>query len=99
MMLSQVVPNIPVRLGRKRLTFDEVVENRRVALFHEFGDSLLYIDGEVFVLQGADLFGHPDATLLVLDARSVVSAVGFETGWHHARDCDCRACSAKVLAA
>lgn len=81
------------------LTFDEVVMSGRPAVFAEFGDLLAYLDGTVFILQGVDVSAEAGASPLALDARSVVRAVGIETGWHHERACDCPLCARHLHAA
>lgn len=35
-------------VGRRRLSFNEVVETGRPALYSQFGDALLFMDGVVF---------------------------------------------------
>lgn len=92
--LDQVVQSIPAQPGRKVLSFDEVVASRRTAVFQEFGDLLLYLGGTVFILRDADSRAHPDVTPPVLDPSLLAYAVGIETGWRHAEDCDCDFCFA-----
>lgn len=101
MRLDQVVRCIPAQPGHKVLSFDEVVMSRRTAVFQEFGDLLLYLDGRVFVLRGVDPHAHPHVTPPVLDPSALMHAVGIETGWRHAEGCDCDLCSeyARVHAA
>ncbi len=93
MTLGQVMRSIPARPGRKRLTFEEVLAARRPAVFEDFGDSLLFLDGEVFILRDIEHKGDIGATPPVLDPRLLVHAVGIETGWRHAEGCDCQLCS------
>jgi hypothetical protein len=94
MMLRQVVRNVPARPGRRRLTFDEVLECRRPAVFQDFGDWLLYLDGQVYILRDVDPRDDPEATPPVLDSRYLAHPAGIETGWRHSHDCDCELCSA-----
>ncbi len=93
MTLDEIAGRIPARPGRRRLSFEEVVAAGRPAVFSDFGDSLLYLDGKVFVLREADLPADPAVLPPVLDMRAMVRAVGIETGWRHAEDCDCDVCS------
>ena len=93
MTLGQVVRSIPVRQGRKLLSFDEVVASQRPAVFSDFGDSLLYLRGEVFILRDLDLGAGDAVEPPVLDAHLMLHAVGIETGWRHAEGCDCDVCS------
>ncbi len=89
MTRDQVLSSIPKRRGRKILSFEEVLASRRPAVFEDFGDSLLYLSGEVFIMRDAD----PEAPPPVLDLSRLSHAVGIETGWRHAEDCDCDFCA------
>lgn len=93
MTLGQIAKSVLARQGRKRLTFVEVVASRRPAVFEDFGDSLLYLDGEVFILKDVDLLADAPVEPPVLDPRATIHAVGIETGWHHVVDCDCDICT------
>jgi hypothetical protein len=90
MTLDQVVSSIPSRLGRKMLTFDEVMASKRPAVYEEYGDLLVYLHETVFVVQGSG--AHADAMPTAIDPRSLGSAIGIETGWRHAEGCDCHVC-------
>ena len=96
MTLEQVVRRMPSRLGPKRLSFEEVVASGRTAVFQEFDDLLLYLDGTVFILKDADPRGAAHTTPPVLETRALVHAVGIESGWRHAGGCDCPVCAAEV---
>ena len=91
MTMDQVVNHLPARLGRKMLTFDEVVASRRTAVFQDYGDLLLYLHDTVFVLQDED--PEAQAAPVTIDPRSLGKAIGIETGWHHAEGCDCPVCA------
>jgi hypothetical protein len=95
----EVMLRMPVCLGQRLLSFEEVVLSGRPAIFSDFGDLLAYLDGTVFILKGCDVAGQPLANPPVLDAGSIVRAVGIETGWRHANDCDCDICNANEQAA
>ena len=96
MTLEEVVREMPPRLGRKRLSFEEVVSSGRTAVFQEFGDLLLYLEGTVFVLKDADPRGAAHTTPPVLERRALAHAVGIESGWRHAAGCNCPVCAAEV---
>jgi hypothetical protein len=83
-----ITRSMPAKLGRRSLSFDEVVAARRPAVYQEFGDSLFFLGGEVFVLLGADREAAPQ----VLAAAVRDRAVGIETGWRHAEGCECYVC-------
>lgn len=91
--MRQVLRRIPARPGHRRLTFEEVLACRRPAVFRDFGDSLFFLDGQVFILCDLDPRVDPEVIPPVLDLRSLVHAVGIETGWRHAEECDCRCCA------
>jgi hypothetical protein len=78
--------------GRRRLSFREVVNSGRPAVYRQFGDSLLFVDGTLFdVLKP----GSPIELGLKVpleDPHFVRRAVGIEYGWRHALDCSCDAC-------
>ena len=93
MTLDEIARSVRVRPGHRTLAFVEVVASGRPAVFQEFGDSLLYLGGEVFILRDLDLFARSDTTPPVLERWALVHAVGFETGWHHGEGCDCDYCS------
>jgi hypothetical protein len=98
MQLDDIARTIPARPGRVVLTFEEVIASRRPAVFAEFGDFLLYLDGRVFILEDADLLAGAGAALPVLDQSLLVHAVGIECGWRHDEGCACRFCSANAEA-
>jgi hypothetical protein len=89
--------------GRRRLTFEEVLAAGQPAVYREFGDHLLYVDGRFFDVRepGAptpiDVGGSSlPAANEPPDARR---GVGIEYGWRHAADCPCSYCSASREAA
>ena len=75
--------------GQRRLSAEEVLASGRPALFDDFGECLLFVDGQLFDLRAARL--SPDRALLPepLPERIMCAAVGIEVGWRHARGCDC----------
>ncbi len=95
---DEIAHSVPARPGHKTLAFDEVVASGRPAVFREFGDSLLYLGGEVFILRDLDLFAPSNARPPVLEQCALVHAVGFETGWHHGEGCECDYCSGDARA-
>jgi hypothetical protein len=98
MTIDQVARHLPERLGKKMLTFDEVVASRRPAVFQDFGDLLLYLHDTVYVLQDTDPDAQPHATPPALDPHAVGKAIGMETGWRHAAGCDCPVCADDAVA-
>ena len=75
--------------GQRRLSAEEVLASGRPALFDDFGERLLFVDGQLFDLRAAGL--SPDGAPLPepLPERVLRAGVGIELGWRHARGCDC----------
>jgi hypothetical protein len=71
--------------GQRRLSAEEVLASGRPALFDDFGECLLFVDGQLLNLRAAG--PSPDGALL--PERVLPAAVGIEVGWRHARGCDC----------
>lgn len=82
------------RMGRRRLSFSEVIEVGRPAVYSRFGDALLFMDGMLYdVLKpGAPTELWPKVT--IDDRRLASRAVGIEYGWRHVSDCACNICAA-----
>ena len=87
--------------GRKRLTFEEVLVAGQPAVYRQFGDHLLYVDGRFFDVRepGAPTPIEVGASSSLRDAHAAHRAVGIEYGWRHAADCSCSYCSASREAA
>jgi hypothetical protein len=76
------------RAGR-RLSLEEVRSAGLPAVYEEFGERLLYLDGAVF--DASDPSSPAEVSLGV--AGEPKQAVGLEFGWQHAGDCSCHFCS------
>ena len=87
--------------GRKRLTFEEVLAAGQPAVYRQFGDHLLYVDGRFFDVRepGAPTPIEVGTSSSLRDAHAAHRAVGIEYGWRHAADCSCSFCSASREAA
>lgn len=85
------------RLRRPRspvaLSLAEVRETGLPALLLDFGEALLYVDGEIFEVDASlaplRVGSHP----VPLPAVILATGVGIDYGWHHAGHCACRFCS------
>ena len=85
------------RLRRPRspvaLCLAEVRESGLPALLLDFGEALLYLDGEIFEVDASlaplRVGSHP----VPLPAVILATGVGIDYGWHHAGHCACRFCS------
>ncbi len=78
--------------GRRRLSFREVVGSGQPAVYRQFGDSLLFVDGTLFDVRTP---GSPIKLGLKLppdDPHFARRAVGIEYGWRHALHCPCDVC-------
>ena len=82
--------------GQRRLSAEEVLASGRPALFDDFGECLLFVDGQLFDLRAARLSRDGARLPEPLPERVLRAAVGIEVGWRHARGCDC--CCAPVRA-
>ncbi len=79
--------------GRRRLSLQEVRESGLPALFFDYGDALLYLDGRLY---NAGDWVTPDVTSTPpqpLPAQILENGVGIEYGWQHAAGCACRFCA------
>lgn len=75
--------------GQRRLSAKEVLATGRPALFDDFGECLLFVDGQLFDLRAAGLSLDGARLPEPLPERVLRAAVGIEWGWRHARGCDC----------
>jgi hypothetical protein len=87
--------------GRRRLTFEEVIAAGQPAVYRQFGDHLLYVEGRFFDVRepGAPTLIEVGASSSRRDAHAAHRGVGIEYGWRHAADCSCSFCSASREAA
>jgi hypothetical protein len=83
--------------GRQRLpllALREVRKSGLPAVFLDFGEALLYLDGQLFSLRDmsacAGGFLPPPLPSQILDC-----GVGIEYGWRHLEGCGCRLCWGK----
>jgi hypothetical protein len=80
-------------VGRHRLSFNEVIETGRPAVYSQFGDALLFMDGALFdVLKP----GSPTELWRKVprdDPRFAGRAIGIEYGWRHVSGCSCDFCA------
>jgi hypothetical protein len=79
--------------SRAVLSLAEVRESGRPAFFFDYGEALLFIDGELFDLQHWGAALQLDADPMPLPRVVLEHGVGIEYGWRHAGECDCEACS------
>jgi hypothetical protein len=75
------------------LSLAEVRETGLPALLLDFGESLLYLDGEIFEVDASLAPLRVGAHPVPLPAVILATGVGIDYGWHHAGHCACRFCS------
>jgi hypothetical protein len=75
--------------AKRRLSFEEVLEAGLPAVYQQYGDRLLYMDGRIF--DASDPSSLAEIPLIVAGAAE--QAVSVEFGWRHAGDCPCLFCS------
>ena len=76
--------------ARRRLSLVDVVSVGLPAVYQQFGEQLLYVDGTIFDASDPSL---PSEILNVTDETD--EAVGLEFGWQHAGDCSCHLCASE----
>ena len=76
-------------LARRRLSFEEVLKAGLPAVYSQFGERLLFMDGRI--LDARDPSALAEVLLGVVSEPD--QAVGLEFGWRHAGDCSCPFCS------
>jgi hypothetical protein len=76
-----------------RLSLDEVREVGRTAFFFDFGEALIYLDGEIFDIHDWGGSMPSDALSLPLPREVLEGGVGIEYGWRHMRGCACHLCA------
>ena len=75
--------------ARRRLSLVDVMSAGLPAVYSQFGDRLLYMDGRIFdATDPSSLAEIPD-----IAAGEAESTVGLEFGWQHAGGCTCRYCA------
>jgi hypothetical protein len=79
--------------GGARLSLDEVREVGRTAFFFDFGEALMYLDGEIFDIHGWGGSMPSDALSQPLPRGVLEAGVGIDYGWRHMRGCACHLCA------
>jgi hypothetical protein len=79
--------------ARRKLSLADVVSVGVPAVYQQFGEQLLYVDGTIFDASDPSL---PSEILNVTDETD--EAVGLEFGWQHAGDCSCHLCASERTA-
>jgi hypothetical protein len=78
--------------GKGRLSLEEVLQAGLPAVYQQYGDRLLCLDGRVF--DAADPGALAEIALIATGAATRL--VGVEFGWRHAGDCPCHFCSKRA---
>ena len=80
-------------VGRRPLTFDQVLRSREPAVFEHYGEHILYLDGRLYLFGDADNGAGLRVCPARLDASCMEQSVGLEFGWQHAEACECEYCA------
>lgn len=75
--------------ARCRLSLADVMTVGLPAVYAQFGERLVYLDGRIF--DASDPSTLAEIPVSVADWSG--QAVGLEFGWRHASDCSCRFCA------
>jgi hypothetical protein len=75
--------------ARRRLSLADVVNAGLPAVYQQYGEQLIYLDGRIF--DASDPSSPAETSLLV--EGDADQAVGVEFGWRHAGDCSCPFCA------
>ena len=76
-----------------RLTLREVREAGLPAMFMDYGEVLLYLDGDLYSLEDARGTGQHTQLPPPLPSQVLETGVGLEYGWRHLSGCRCRCCA------
>jgi hypothetical protein len=71
-----------------RLSLEEVFEAGLPAVYQQYGDLLVYMDGRIFDASDPRAVTEVSPTV----AGAAIKVVGVEFGWRHAGDCSCLFC-------
>ena len=75
-----------------RLTLREVRDAGLPAVFTDYGEVLLYLDGNLYSLLDAQVATQHTQLPLPLPSQVLETGVGLEYGWRHLSGCRCRCC-------
>ncbi len=75
--------------ARRRLSLADVVNAGLPAVYQQYGERLVYMDGRIF--DASDPSSPAEIANIV--AGEADQAVGLEFGWRHAGDCSCPFCA------
>ncbi len=92
-LLREAIPLTHPSQGSRRLDLREVRECGAPAVFFDYGEALLYLDGQLFSLR--DVREKPGRAMLLpppLPAQVLEIGVGLEYGWRHVSGCRCHLC-------
>ena len=76
--------------ARRRLSLVDVVNVGLPAVYQEFGERLVYVDGAIF--DASESGAIAEEPIIVMGETH--ETVGLEFGWRHASDCSCLFCAA-----
>jgi hypothetical protein len=89
---QQVVKLTIGRAGSTRLSFEQARQSQLPAVFEDYGEHILILDGRVFVFGDRDRAHGLSLCPKVLDVTLLEGWIGIEYGWRHSDACRCRFC-------
>jgi hypothetical protein len=82
--------------GARLLSLGEVRESDLPAFFFDYGEVLLYLEGDLFSVQaGEEARAQP--LLMPLPPGILKRGLGIEYGWRHVIDCTCCFCAGNTV--
>lgn len=90
--VGDLVARLAQTRGKRRLSSADVLAAGEPALFDDFGERLLYADGQLIDLVAKRRSRDGALIAPLLPVSIIETAVGLEFGWHHAAACTCAAC-------
>ncbi len=77
--------------ARRRLSIQEVLEAGLPAVYQQYGDRLIYLDGRI--LDVSDPAAPAEVVVISPDSPDAARQVGLEFGWRHVSGCLCANCA------
>ncbi len=78
------------------MSLDEVMESGLPALFLDYGELLVYLEGDLFGVRAGDE-AHAQPVLVPLPPGILKRGLGVEYGWRHLVGCACCFCAKKTV--
>jgi len=79
------------RRARRRLSIEEVLEAGLPAVYEQYGERLLYLDGRILDASDPAALGE----VMAVSTGTSNQAVGLDFGWRHVSECSCVHCATR----